>query len=146
MNRLLAALLAAALLVAAPACSRDKGSKEAFCEQVAKVPALDSVVQGFADADPDELTERLDGAKDSYAALASSAPGDIRGDVAQVDSLVEVVTDAVAEHHDDPEAVTSEIRDAMADHQGADEASKRVAAYAERTCGVELNPAVKANP
>ncbi|MBX3285256.1 MAG: hypothetical protein KF703_07930 [Actinobacteria bacterium] len=43
-GRRLAALVAAALLVAGTACSRDKGSDEAFCKEVARTPTLESVV------------------------------------------------------------------------------------------------------
>ena len=141
MRRTLAAATAILLLVlASTACSRDHGSKAAFCKEIKRVPSLDTVVQGFSDADPQELTARLKAANASYAALHKAAPKEIRGQVGEVEDLVDVVTTAVQDHHDDPEAAASQIRKAMASHPDAKKATVAVAKYAKANCDVDLNP------
>ena len=80
-RRAIAALAAATLLVAGASCTRDKGSDEAFCKEIRRTPTLESVVTGFAEADPEELATRLDAARDDYGRLRSSAPSGVRSDV-----------------------------------------------------------------
>ena len=130
------------LLFGAAGCSRDHGSKEAFCKEIKRVPSLDTVVEGFADADPQELAARLHAANASYAALHDAAPKQIRSQVGEVQGLADVVTAAVEDHHDDPEAAAAEIRKAMASHKGAKAATVAVAAYAKANCDVDLNPSL----
>jgi hypothetical protein len=142
-RRPLAALVAGSLLVAGTACSRDKGSDEAFCKEVKRTPTLESVVSGFADADPEELATRLDAARDAYGRLRRSAPSGVRGDVGPVVDLAEEVIAAVDDHHDDPEAVAAAVREAVDRHEDAEASSARVAAYAKKACGVDLNPVVE---
>ena len=63
----------------AVSCTKDQGSEQAFCQQVAKAPTVDSVVSGYTDADAGELDARLADAASAYANLAEVAPGKIRG-------------------------------------------------------------------
>lgn len=138
------ALLAVTLIIggAAVGCTEDAGTAKAFCKQVAKVPPLDTVVEGFASADPDELTGRLEGARQAYQALADAAPGDINGSTEALVDLVEAVIDGVAAHRTDPEAAADTIRAAVAERPDATEAAAEVAAYAKVRCDVDLNPVV----
>lgn len=140
--RWLAAAAAASLLVGGAACTRDQGSDEAFCKEVRRTPTLESVVSGFADADPEELATRLDAARDAFERLRRSAPDAIRGDVGSVVDLAGEVITAVEDHHDDPEAVAAQVRKAVDRHDDAAKASTKVVAYAKKTCGVDLNPVV----
>lgn len=141
-RRRLAALAAAWLVLAGAACSRDKGSDEAFCKEVRRTPTLESVVSGFADADPEELDTRLEAARDAYGKLRRSAPSAVRDDVGRVVDLANEVITAVEDHHDDPEAVAAQVRKAVDRHDDAARSAVKVAAYAKKTCGVDLNPVV----
>lgn len=132
------AILLALLTMAG--CSRDHGSQEAFCKEIKRVPSLDTVVEGFSDADPQELSARLKAANASYAALQKAAPKEIRSQVGEVEDLVDVVTQAVEDHHDDPEAAAAQVRRAMASHPDAKTATVAVAKYAKTNCDVDLNP------
>jgi hypothetical protein len=140
--RRIAALAAACLVLAGASCSRNQGSDEAFCKEIRRTPTLESVVTGFADADPEELDTRLDAARDAYGRLRRSAPSGVRGDVGPVVDLADAVIAAVDEHHDDPEAVAAEVREAVERHDDAAAAAVKVAAYAKKSCGVDLNPVV----
>ncbi|HEX2575119.1 MAG TPA: hypothetical protein VHK88_02150 [Aquihabitans sp.] len=139
---LLAALGCASLALAAAACTDDVGSEEAFCDRVATVPPLATLLTGFDDADPAELSRRLDSASSAYDDLRDAAPQEIRDDVGEVVRLVQAVIDAVEADADDPEAAADRLRAAMADHRGGEAAALEVAAYASDRCGVELNPTV----
>ncbi len=141
-RRCLAALAAATMVVGTAACTRDGGSADAFCKEIRRTPTLESVVTGFAEADPEELSTRLDAARNAYARLRRSAPSAVRGDVGPVVDLADEVITAVADHHDDPEAVTDAVRKAVDRHDDAAAAAEKVAAYAKKTCGVDLNPVV----
>ncbi|MEZ5178001.1 MAG: hypothetical protein R2746_06870 [Acidimicrobiales bacterium] len=74
--------------------------------------------------------------------MRHAAPGAIRSDVGAVVDLADEVIGAVADHHDDPEAVAAQLRTSVARHEGAAGSSAKVVDYARRTCGVDLNPVV----
>lgn len=133
-------LVSAALVVSSAACSSESGSVEAFCEAVVDVPPLATVVSGFAETYPAEVSSRLSDAESAYADLRDSAPGDIDDEVDRVVDLAEEVMDAVREHSEDRDAATDRIRSSMADHPDAEEASAAVVAYAAEHCDVDLDP------
>lgn len=135
----LAALCATALLATA-GCTHSSGSTTAFCEQVAQVPALETVLARFSETDPGELRTRIDKARSAYHALGSAAPSEIHDETAQVVDLVDDILDAVADNPDDPVKAADQLRKAMADHKGVAGARTKVAAYAERHCKVQLDP------
>jgi hypothetical protein len=122
------------------ACSDDDGSVEAFCAEVEALPALESVLSRFSEADPDQLADSIERARASYRDLVDAAPDEIRGETDAVVALVDDVFDAVERHPDDPEAAADELRAAMADHPDVEQARTAVAGYAEAECGVELDP------
>jgi len=136
----LAALLVTS--VAAAGCSKENGSKAAFCQQVKTVPALSGVLSGFDRADAEELTRRLDGARRAYGELTTAAPAAIEDDTAALVRLVDDVLDAVQDHPKNPSAVASTLRRNVADHPDATASSAVVSAYADKECRVRLDPLV----
>jgi len=145
-RRIIASLFGAGLLVgAATGCSHG-GSTNAFCEALGKAPALDTVVEGFADADHDELVQRLADARRAYQRLADTAPDSIDGPTDQLVALVDAVLDGVADHPDDPEAAADQIRSTVAERPDSTEAAAQVATWAKEHCDVDLNPVVVEAP
>jgi hypothetical protein len=135
-----AALLAALVTVTALAgCSQDSGSEEAFCTEVAKVPALESVLSRFSETDGGLLQDRIDKARAAYTALGEAAPADIADATDDVVALVDEILTAVEAHPDDPTAASDQLRDAMADHPSISTHRAELASYAEETCGVQLD-------
>lgn len=124
------------------ACGKSQGSQEAFCRQIRTVPPLAAVISGFANEDPTELQNRLGAARTAYTELGEAAPKEIAADVETSIDLVNAVIDAVATQGDDPEAVAAQIRRAVKANSGATAASTRVAAYAKKSCDVDVNPTV----
>jgi hypothetical protein len=120
-------------------CSKDEGSQEAFCAQVAKVPSLEATLSRFSEVDADVLADRIEKARAAYHDLEDAAPGQIDGETAAVVDLVDAVLDAVLEHPDDPEQAAAQLREAMDDHAGVDDDRAAVAAYAADECGVTLD-------
>ena len=137
---------AAAVALSTLGCTKEQGSEEAFCREVAKAPTIDSVVSGFTDADPGELDKRLADAAKSYEDIANAAPGEIRGEVDTVVRLVDAVIDAVKDHSDDPEVVADQVRNAVVDNPGSIKAAASIAIYAANNCSLELNPTVDDEP
>lgn len=139
-RRAAVAIAAAAVLAASSAgCSKDSGSKEAFCAQVKRVPALESVLARFSEADQDVLADRIAKARDAYDQLADAAPSTIDDETDQVVSLVDDILDAVEQNPTDPAKASAQLRTAMAAHKGIDEDRAKVASYAEAQCGVKLD-------
>ncbi len=134
--------LAAIAVASAVSCTEDAGTATAFCDRVAKAPALDTVVEDFAGADPDELTDRLEGARRAYRAVADAAPGEINDATEDLVALVEAVIDGIAANPTDPEAAADAIRAAVAERPDGTEAAVDVAAYAKVKCELDLNPVV----
>lgn len=130
----------------AVSCTKDQGSEQAFCRQVAKAPTVDSVVSGYTDAEGSELDARLADAASAYADLAKVAPGKIRGEVNTVVRLVDAVIAAVKEHREDPEVVADRVRAEVVNNPGSIKASIAVATYAADRCKLELNPALSDRP
>lgn len=140
-RRALAALSTAAILtLGAVACTSDPGSEEAFCDQVGEVPTMGVLLSGFADADPVELERRLDAGATAYEELRDAAPGEIRGRVSEVVDLVTAMIDAVRANPDDPDALATDLRAAVAEQPEIEQAATEVETYARTTCGVELGP------
>jgi len=125
-------------------CTKDEGSVTAYCSQLRRVPPLASVLTGFADEDPGQLSARLDDASASYARLAKEAPSEVRGDTEDTVALVDAVIAGVSDHGDDPEAAASAVRKAVKEHPDAAAAAAKVSAYAADKCKVVLNPTVPA--
>lgn len=134
----LAVALVAALGIAG--CSSSSGSQEAFCAQVAQVPALESVLARFSEADPDVLADKIDKARAAYEELAAAAPGEIDDEVDEVVAMVDATLEAVEDHPDDPAAAADQLREAVADRPDLDDARTKVAAYAQDECDVRLDP------
>lgn len=135
-----AVALAAALALGTSACAEDSGSTEAFCEQVRKVPALESVLSRFSEADPDVLADRIVKARAAYEALETSAPDAIRDETEDVVALVIAVLQAVEDHPTDPAAAADQLRDEVAARPEAEASRKEVAAFAQDECDVRLDP------
>jgi hypothetical protein len=134
------ALVALAVAVAPSGCSRSSGSTEAFCREVRQVPALESVLNRFSEADPDLLADRIAKARAAYERLADAAPGEIRDETAQVVELVDAVLQAVEDHPSDPAAAADQLREAVADQPEAERSRAEVAAFAQERCDVRLDP------
>lgn len=135
----LAAVGALSLLISA-GCTQSSGSTKAFCDQVAQVPSLETVLARFSEADPGELRTRIDKARSAYHALEDAAPSEIHDETADVVALVDDILDAVADNPDDPVKAADQLRKAMADHKGVAGSRTKVASYAERNCKVQLDP------
>jgi hypothetical protein len=142
LGRLGSAGAIAALVLAAPACSDDDGSVEAFCEEIRQVPSLESVVSRFNEVEPTNLADRITKAREAYQRMADAAPGAIDGQADAVVDLVDEVLAAVEAHPDDPEAAADAVRTAMAEHEGVADDRAELVAYAEAECGVVLDPPV----
>lgn len=121
------------------ACTDDPGSKADFCEQVAKVPSLESVLDRFNETDPEVLDERIANAREAYAELASAAPSAIDSETDSVVALVNDVLDAVEANPDDPAKAAEQLREAMDTHEDIDAAQVAVTAYALDECGIRLD-------
>lgn len=132
--------MSAGLLATASACTSESGSVEAFCEAVADIPPLATVVTGFAETHPAEMESRLVEAEAAYAELRAAAPGEIDSEVDQVVDLADEIMAAVREHSEDRDAAADRIRGSIADHPEAQEASAAVVAYASEHCGLTLDP------
>lgn len=136
----------AVLAVAVPACSDDGGSVEAFCDEVRRVPSLESVVSRFNEVEPTNLADRIAKAREAYQRMADAAPSAIDGQADAVVALVEEVLDAIEAHPDDPEAAAEAVRTAMADHEGVADDRDELVTYAEAECDVVLDPPVADGP
>lgn len=134
-----AAALAACLLLLASGCSKDEGSTEAFCAQVKQVPALETVLDRFSEADPAVLADRIEQARTAYADLADAAPEEIAEPTEAVVDLVDATLDAVEDHPTDPSAASAQLRKAVAASKGIDADRKEVAAFAQDRCDVRLD-------
>lgn len=142
LGRIAGAGALALLVLAAPACSDDDGSVEAFCDEVRQVPSLESVVSRFNEVEPTNLADRITKAREAYQRMADAAPGAIDGQADAVVALVDEVLDAIEANPDDPEAAAAAVRSAMADHEGVAEDRAELVAYAEAECDVVLDPPV----
>jgi hypothetical protein len=129
------ALLAGAL----GGCTSDGGSTKAFCTRVKQVPALETVLARFSEADRDVLADRIAKARTAYAELADAAPKEIADETDEVVSLVDDILDAVEEHPTDPAKASAQLRKAMAAHEDVASDRAAVAGYAEDECGVHLD-------
>ncbi len=133
--------LAASLLLATAlgACTKDSGSKAEFCARVKEVPALESVLARFSEADADVLADRIAKARAAYDDLANAAPPKIADETDEVVSLVNDILDAVEQHPTDPAKAAARVRTAMAEHKGVAADRAEVADYAQDECGVQLD-------
>jgi hypothetical protein len=134
-----AALVLAGPALVAGACAKPKGSKEELCEQLPDTPALESVLAGFTTTDPDALRASVDDAIERFRDLEAAAPREIKPDVAEVVVVVEEIGEAVKEDPEDREAVADAVRSIALEHTGAAAAALRLADYASRECGIDLN-------
>jgi hypothetical protein len=134
-----------ALGTLAVACTDEGGSDEAFCEQVGRVPSLESVLARFDEAEPTTLADGIAKARAAYRDLADAAPTEIDGQADAVVALVEEVLDAVEAHPDDPAEAAAAVRSALADHEGVAADRDELVAYAEATCDVVLDAPVVGN-
>ena len=134
--------LTAAILMSAVAsgCTSDSGSETAFCDAVTQVPALESVLARFNEADPDLLQDRIDKARGAYEDLARAAPSEIDAEADDVVDVVDQILLAVEENPTDPAKAADQLRTAMADHPEIDRSRAKVTAYAQTECGVRLEP------
>ncbi len=139
-HRVVGVATAIALGGGAASCSDDDGSAEDFCAQITGLPALESVLSRFSEADPEQLADSIARARRAYRDLEAAAPGEIRSETATVVDLVDDILDAVDRHPDDPQAAADELRSAMDEHPDVEPARAAVAAYAEAECDVELDP------
>lgn len=136
----IAVVVALSLATGSFGCSAKEGSRKAFCARVKDLPALDEIVTGYSEADPAELSGRLERATESYADLSDAAPDEIRQSVRTLVDLVDAVIEGLGRNPDDPEATADDLRAAVLQHPGAPMAAVRVADYAAKHCGVQLNP------
>ncbi len=128
-----------ATALTAASCTDDGGaSAEAFCRELATAPSLDTVLTGYTAADEHDLADRLDDASDAYADVRDAAPSDIRDETGAVVDLVDEVLGAVRDHHDDPEAVATRLRAAVAEHPDAQDASTTLVEWAAERCELDL--------
>lgn len=128
------------LAAAATSCGGDEGSTASFCAEVAEVPALETVLARFSEADPQVLQDRIDRARSAYEDLADAAPEAIASETDEVVKLVDEVLAAVEDHPSDPAAAADQLRVVMAEHEGVDAARRDVAAFAQEECDLRLDP------
>ncbi|HWJ96759.1 MAG TPA: hypothetical protein VNQ33_01290 [Acidimicrobiales bacterium] len=134
------ALTAALLLATAAAgCSKHSGSTAEFCTRVKQVPALETVLDRFSEADPGALADRIDKARTAYDDLADAAPKQIAEATDQVVGLVDAVLDAVEQHPTDPAKASAQLRKAVAARKGVEADRAEVAAFAQEHCDVRLD-------
>lgn len=141
-----AALLVAVALITGAGCSKDEGSTQAFCTEVKQVPALETVLDRFTEADPAVLDDRIDKARAAYADLAEAAPEQIADETDAVVSLVDEILDAVQENPTDPAQASAQLRKAVAARKGIDGDRTKVAAFAQEHCDVELDATLGSGP
>jgi hypothetical protein len=127
------------------ACADDDGSVEEFCAELKALPALESVLSRFSEADPEQLADSIERARSAYHDLEDAAPGAIHNETQTVVNLVDEVLDAVDRNPDDPQAAADEVRSAMDEHPDVEPARTAVARYAEAECKVELDPTLGAS-
>ncbi len=130
----------------ATGCSKETGSTKAFCAQVKQVPALETVLDRFSEADPDALADRIEKARTAYDDLADAAPAQIADETDQVVSLVDAILEAVEQHPTDPAKASAQLRKAVAAHKGVDADRAEVAAFAQRHCDVRLDATLTGGP
>ncbi|MCB1030194.1 MAG: hypothetical protein KDA95_02590 [Acidimicrobiales bacterium] len=123
-------------------CSEQQGSTKDFCAQVKKVPAIESVLNRFTESDPAVLKERIEKASSAYQALVDSAPSEISDDVKILVAVVDETLDAAADNPDDQIAAANQLRKAMTKHPDAEKARASVATFAEKNCGIRLDPSL----
>lgn len=140
-----AVVMAAASTLLGVACSDDEPEVGSFCDELRQVPALASVLTGFADQDPTRLDAQLDEAESQYADLRESAPEVIEPDVASTVDLVDALIAAVRTDRDDPVAAAAGVRAVIEDHPEAETSGLAVADYARTECDIELNPGQNAD-
>jgi hypothetical protein len=136
------AVLALAIIVLVTglgACTKDEGSTAEFCARVEEVPALESVLARFSEADPDVLADRIAKARGAYDDLAEAAPPEIADETDAVVSLVNDILDAVEEHPTDPAKAATQLRAAVAEHKGVAADRSKVADFAQAQCDVQLD-------
>jgi len=125
------------------ACTADESASSTdFCSALRRVPSLASVLSGFADQQPGQLTRALDDAETAFEHLGEAAPEEIAPDVTAVVDLVRAVIDAVRTNPSDPDEAAAAVRAAVKEHDRAVTSSLAVADYARTKCHVELNPTV----
>ena len=120
-------------------CARAHGSKEAFCEQLRKTPAIATALAGYPSGDGSSYVEQLREARQAFGALQRAAPRSIRADVGSVGELVDEIVKAIEKHPDEPTAVASQLRMDMLSAPSSAKAALNVGNYATKECGVALN-------
>lgn len=140
------ALTTCLVLATVAGCTEDSGSTKAFCARVKQVPALETVLDRFSEADPDALADRIDKARTAYDDLAAAAPKQIADQTDQVVSLVDAILDAVEQNPTDPAKASAQLRKAVAAHEGVDADRAEVAAFAQDRCDVRLDATLTGGP
>ncbi|MCU1454629.1 MAG: hypothetical protein JWN46_2775 [Acidimicrobiales bacterium] len=141
MRRILPTVVVAVLVLCVPvACSKSKGSKEAFCSQLKRTPALSDVLSGFGSDDPRTLSGKLDSVTKAFADLERAAPREVRSDASELADLVNAISQVVKANASDPAAIKSKLRTLATSHTGAAKAALDIAGYAKQQCNIDLNP------
>ena len=135
---LLTALVVTA--VATSGCAKAHGSKEAFCTQLRKTPAIATALAGYPSGDASSYVEQLHEARDAFGELQKAAPRSIRADVGSVGALVDDIVRAIEKNPDDPTAVAGQLRMQMLSSPSSAKSALNVGNYATKECGVALNP------
>ena len=138
--------VAALLVTGAAGCTDDGGSTTAFCARVKEVPALETVLDRFTEADPTVLDDRIEKARTAYDDLAEAAPKQIADETDSVVDLVDEILDAVQQNPTDPDKASDQLRKAVAAHQGIDADRAAVAAFAQDHCDVQLDATLSSGP
>jgi hypothetical protein len=141
-----AATVAVLLAGVAAGCTKESGSTEAFCSNVKQVPALETVLDRFSEADPDALADRIEKARTAYDDLAEAAPEEIADQTDAVVGLVDAILDAVAQNPTDPAKASAQLRKAVAAHEGVDADRTKVAAFVQEHCDVRLDATLTDGP
>lgn len=134
---------ATALLIAGlgtTACSGGGGGDtNAFCAAVAAAPSLDSIVRGFTEQEPVELSRNLVTADDAYQQIVDTAPSDIRDETETLMAAVGVVIGAVRENPDDRASAQRMIRGALEELGSVDDEARIVNDAIAARCDLDLN-------
>lgn len=119
-------------------CAKAHGSREAFCEQLRKTPALATALAGYPSGDAATYAKQLRQARQAFGDLQKAAPRSIRADVGSVGELVNDIVKAIEQHPDDPAGVASALRMRMMSSPSAAKAAVNVGNYASKECGIKL--------
>ena len=128
-------VVAAAVVLALVACSKDDGSADELCAAVAKSDGITSTFQGFDPTDPEAALDQLRQARVALGDLLDVAPEEVRDDlqveIDYVQALIDALEDVPAGDDSESALQIQAVTDA---HPDVPEASANLAKFSEEEC------------